>query len=141
SVRHRQGTALIHWKAAKPFLKEILSDPDYILIGHNIAYDLAVAAANHPELLPLIFQAFEENRIRDTLLRQKLLDIAVGIFRGYHAPPTLEDRKKGHKKGKWVKRGYSLDECNYYYTKKHLEKDLWRKKYGELRRFPLAQWP
>ncbi len=63
-----------------------------VLIGHNIPYDLAVAAAYRPALLPLIFKAYEDGRIRDTKLRQQLLDLAAGCLnyprpdgtKGYH---------------------------------------------------------
>src|SRR5690606_8081697 len=76
-----------------------------------------------------------------TMIREKLLDIAMGRFRGYHAEPSQEDRKRGLTKGYWVTLLYDLDNVYFRYTKKRLDKSTWRLKYGELRRLPLAQWP
>lgn len=141
SLRHERGKALIHWTDAEEVLDEILLDPGYALIGHNIAYDMAVFAANHPEYLPAIFRMYEEGRVFDTMVREKMLDIALGRFRGYHASPSQEDRKKGLTKGYWVTLLYDLDNVYYRYTRKRLDKNTWRLRYGELRRLPLAQWP
>lgn len=141
AVTHAKGEKLIHWTEAQKFFDEVLYNPEYILIGHNIAYDLAAVAAQFPKYLPAIFQLFEDGRVRDTLIRQKLLDIAMGIYRGYYADPTREDIKKGYKKGQWVRLTYDLDVCNYRYTGKRLDKDTWRLKYGELRDIPLKLWP
>lgn len=141
SARFERGRALIHWEDAKKFLDEVLLEPGYVLIGHNIAYDMAVFAANHPEYLPAIFRMYEEGRVKDTMIREKMLDIAMGRFRGYYAEASQEDRKKGLTKGYWVTLLYDLDSVNYRYTKRKLDKNTWRLQYGELRNFPLAQWP
>ena len=60
------------------WLREQL-EGDVYLIGHNIPYDLSVVAAEDPEwFIPRIFAAYEAGRIRDTLVRQNLIDIAKG---------------------------------------------------------------
>ena len=141
SVTHEGGRHLIHWTEAKKFLTQVLYDPDYILIGHNIAYDLAVVAANQPWHLKQIFKLFRDGRVRDTMIRQKLIDIAMGIYRGYHDDPTKEEIEQGFTKGKWVKLNYDLDSVNFRYTRKRLDKDTWRLEYGRLRKLPLEQWP
>ena len=46
--------------------------------GHNIAFDMGVIAARFPDLLPLIFQAYENGQISCTIIREKLLAIAKG---------------------------------------------------------------
>jgi DNA polymerase-1 len=141
SAKYERGRALIHWHDAQQFLDEVLLEPGYTIVGHNIAYDMAVIAANHPKYLPAIFKMYDEGRVRDTMIREKLLDIALGRFRGYHTEPTYEERKKGLTKGYWVTLLYDLDNVYYRYTKKRLDKSTWRLRYGELRKFPLAQWP
>jgi len=141
SFKHKKREILVHWKDCKEVIREIIFDPGYVLIGHNIAYDLAVTAAQYPELIPAIFEMYEQGRVRDTMIRQKLLDIAQGIFRGFMAPPSKEDLKQGRKKGKWVALNYSLDDCYYRYTKKRLDKDTWRLEYERLRDLPLSEWP
>src|SRR5690606_3011476 len=141
SLRHERGRMLVHWTEAKEALDELLLDPGYTIIGHNIAYDMAVFAANHPEYLPAIFRMYEEGRVKDTMIREKLLDIAMGRFRGYHAEPSQEDRKRGLTKGYWVTLLYDLDNVYFRYTKTRHDKSTWRLKSGELRRMTLAQWP
>jgi hypothetical protein len=141
SVKHEGGETLIHWSDAREFFDEVLYDPEYVLVGHNIAYDLAVVAAEFPHYLPAIFQLFEDDRVRDTMVRQKLLDIAMGCFRGYYEEPTKEDRDKGYEKGYWVTLLYDLDSVHYRYTRKKLDKNTWRLRYGELRDVRLAEWP
>ena len=55
---------------------------DTLLVGHHVAYDFAVVCAKWPEIVPLVFRAYDADRITDTKLRQQLLDIAAGEFRG-----------------------------------------------------------
>src|SRR5271165_4583416 len=64
-----------------PFVRWLLEGRD-TLVGHHIPYDLGVLAAKWPELVPLIFAKIDRNEITDTKLRQQLLDIAAGHFRG-----------------------------------------------------------
>lgn len=42
------------------------------IVLHNAAYDMCCVAATWPETLPAIVEAYEENRIEDTMLIQKL---------------------------------------------------------------------
>lgn len=79
-------------------LREWLSDPNTTLVGHNVSFDLAVVCSTLPDLIPLVFRAYEDDRITDTLLRQKLLDIANGCYRGF-----FDEASK-----KFVKYDYSL---------------------------------
>lgn len=129
---------LLSYRDCLPWFLEKLKDPNTLHVGHNVAYDMAVIAAEHPELLPWIFRAYAENRVTDTMLRQQLLDNAVGKFRGYWTE-CLDS--EGHRDEKWVPIYYSLDACYHRYTKKHLDKDTWRLRYGELREVPLDMWP
>lgn len=136
SVKYVRGEHLFHWTEAEAFFDEVLSNDNYVHIGHNIAYDFAVIAANFPRYIPAIFRAYDEGRVRDTLIRQKLLDIAVGCYRGY-----LEEQREKGEKPYWVKYNYDLDSVYCRHTGKRLDKDTWRKKYGQLRKLPLHDWP
>lgn len=120
---------IMHWTEAEPLLRGWLEGRD-LTVGHNVAYDNAVICANFPRLLPLVFKAYEDNRVTDTMLRQKLLDIAGGCYRG-----------KFGEDGKWIKIDYSLFAVTKRLTGRLLDKDEWRLKYGELRDTPLAWWP
>lgn len=71
-------------------LEALVLDPDVVLVGHELPYDLGVFAAEAfhvwPEtrarrLLRGIFDKIERGHARDTGIRQKLLDIAAGVFK------------------------------------------------------------
>lgn len=105
---------------------------EHTIVGQNFAYDAAVLMARFPALTEPIFRAYEEGRIRDTKIREQLLDIADGRYRGYTDPATRE----------WIKRGYSLEDLAFRYLGRNLDKaNSWRLRYGELIRVPLQAWP
>lgn len=119
---------LDYWEDAAWGLKRILSNDQ--IVGHNVAYDMAVAVAQFPELLDDVIRAYDEDRVFDTMIRQKLLDIAAGCYRGRFGEG-----------GKWLKYDYSLFAVTKRLTGRILEKDEWRLKYGELRETPFDAWP
>ncbi len=100
-----------------------------ICVAHNAAFDLAVACAAFPEMLPDVFRAYEECRVADTLLRQQLLDIAAGHFQGYR-----DD------KGRWHKRSYKLEEVAYRCAGIRLKKSGFRLFYSLFRGVPVDRW-
>ena len=129
-----------------------------LLAGHHVAYDFAVLCAKWPQLVPLVFKAYDEDRISCTKIRQQLLDIAAGEFRGYlrrfenpvkqctvhedcdpdTCPQATETIKKS---ARWVPHNYDLDAVTYRATGRHLDKDTWRLRYGEFLHTPLSEWP
>lgn len=105
---------------------------DSLIAGHNVWYDLGVAAAERSEFLPLIFQALEQGRIADTQVRQLLLDIASGDL-GFETDPDT---------GEITKTNYHLADLTQRLLGKHLQKeDTWRLKYALLDGVPIAEWP
>ncbi len=72
---------LLHRQHAEPFITDLLADSDVLIVGHNIAYDLAVLGQTYPALQPLIWAAYEANRICDTGIADQLEHIAAGDFR------------------------------------------------------------
>ncbi len=115
---------------ARDTFEAALVDPETLIVGHFVAYDMGVCAAKWPDLIPGIFAAYEADRVTDTMLREKLFDIATGKYRGFP-----------DEKGVWRKHDYNLDavarrRCGYA-----LKKDGWRKRYGEVIDLPLADWP
>lgn len=114
---------------AKDVVRGWLLDSDVRIVGHNVAFDMAVLCAEHPELLPLTFKAYAEDRITDTMIRAKLSDIARGIYRG-----RMGDE------GKWIKIGYSLAECARRYAGLPIKKEGFRLFYGPLRGVPIEEW-
>ncbi len=107
-------------------LHALLDDPAAILLGHNVAYDFVVAAAHDITLLPKIFKAHRDNRVRDTKLREQLIDIA----------------QTGLRLGKKGKPGpYSLSEIAKRRLGIEMDKTTYRLGYGPLIGKPLSSWP
>lgn len=55
---------------------EALDDPEVEIVLQNGAFDLACLVTAHESMIVPVFEAVEAGRIRDTLLREKLLNIA-----------------------------------------------------------------
>lgn len=123
------GGGLYTQDQAEEEILRLLSSGE-LLVGQNVAYDSAVLLAAYPSLLKPLFQAYDEDRVTCTKVREQLIDIAYGKFRGEHT-----------KEGKWLVRNYDLASMARRYFKKTLDKDTWRLKYSELAPLPLAQWP
>lgn len=103
-----------------------------VIVGHNVCYDMAVLAATFPDLLPLIFEAYDRDGIECSKINEMLIDLYRGALRGE------EDEE-----GNWTSYGYSLDDVSQRRLDRKLDKgpDGWRLRYGELFTVPLEQWP
>src|ERR1019366_636341 len=136
-----------------PLVRSWLAGHD-LLVGHHVPYDLAVLCARWPELVVLVFAKLDRDEITDTRLRQNLLDIAAGEFRGYlrkfekpvcavHEDCDPENCPQAtiKKSARWVPHEYTLDALTYRATGRRLDKDTWRLRYGEFLHTPLAEWP
>lgn len=101
------------------------------VVGHVLGYDMAVICAAFPDYIPLVFQAYAEDRAACTQVMAKLADIALGQFGGAHGRV-------------W---GYHLDEVVFRATEHWpdpvlLDKaDPWRLKYLELWGLRVEDWP
>jgi len=139
--------------AALPLVTAWLTGPE-TLAGHHVAYDCAVLCAKWPGLVPLVFQAYDDDRVTDTKIRQQLLDIAAGEFRGYlrkfdkavcavheDCDPETCGQATLKKSARWVPHNYDLDAVGYRATGKRLDKDTWRLRYGEFLHTPIVEWP
>lgn len=67
-------------KEALLVLERLLLEDSVILSGQNIAFDMALTAANAPHLVNAIFRAYRLKRIRCTKISEQLLDIADGAY-------------------------------------------------------------
>lgn len=121
---------------AHDFLRDIYAvaaEGTGLVVGHNLAFDSAVTVANFPDLQEVVFAAYEAGGCTDTMLRQQLLDIAAGCFRGRH-----------NSDGSFTRYDYdlaSLVRRAHFRDLPDLSKDEWRLSYGQLRDLPLDQWP
>ena len=122
--RPGEAPQIIHAEdpATLPLVRGWLTDPKLLLVGHHVAYDFAVLCARWAELVPLVFAAYDADRVTCTKLRFQLLDIAAGQFRGYlhkfekpvcseHEDCDAETCPKAtiKKSGRWMPHDYSLD--------------------------------
>lgn len=105
-----------------------------VLAIHNGPFDVGVLAAENPDLLPLIFDAYREGLIQCSIVRQKMIDIAQGM-RKYR-------RQQVDGKLVAVRSKYSLSDLIAHYYNEHLEKkDTWRLSYALLDDVPIHLWP
>lgn len=107
-------------------LVSMLTNDRVAIVGHELAYDLCVAAKRFPHILPLIFAAGRAGRLFDTKINDKLLRLSTIGF--------LDDVR------------YSLADISLRRLKKDrsVEKsdpDSWRLRYRELAGVPSAQYP
>ena len=125
----QEGPRLEHHSKSEPLFRSWLSDPEVLLVGHNVAYDLAVVGEEFPSLVPLIFAAYEADRVTDTMLREQQLDVAAGRFRWH---PT--------EKGKGIRVDYHLQSVAKRRAGLQVKKDGYRFFYGLFRNVPLDRW-
>lgn len=115
---------------ALPILRDWFENQTLVL--HNVAFDLAVFAAEFPVLTSPIWRSLAEGRVHDTMLREKLRDIALGEFRWRHLPDGSSERVN-YALGDVAKR-----RLGHFMAK---GEDTWRMRYRELHGVPLVQWP
>lgn len=117
-------------------LEECLDDPECHIIGAETAFDVlesCVAAGEERELwLGAWVKAYEEGRVHDVLVRQKLLNLAVGRL-DWHR----------HSDGRSVRVGKDLSTACFDILGERLDKseDTWRLRYAELDGISIAEWP
>lgn len=119
--------------------EKLLTDTDVVLLFHNAPFDLAVLCARNPALLPHVFEAVSSGRIRDTRVRQELLDIHAG--RKQDGGKVLVRRE-----GQWFKADYSLAglvklHCGRDRTREKKDPTAWRTRFHELEDVPIPHWP
>ncbi len=123
-------------------LQRLLQDPDKIIAGANIAFDLLVmaqeCARQRIDIIPDIFAAFEQERIYDLQIAEALHAIACGHLN--NDPRT--DRPLVNPETKKRAR-YSLAMCVDLVLGRTDAKanDEWRLRYAELQDVPIDNWP
>lgn len=110
------------------WFKEQLTGPN-VLVGQNVAFDLAVMLAAAPELTPLVFDKLKRGEIRDTMVRQKLIDNAFG---------KMLDHAGAYSMASIFKREFSIEMGD---IKSGEGEGYWRKNYNQLDGIPLHKWP
>ena len=98
------------------------------IVGHNVAFDMAVIISRFPDFLPLVFEAYRSRRVLDTMINEQLEDISNGEFRG------------AYRAGQFEKRSYSLAAIAQRRLGKQLDKSNYRLGYGDLIEVPISEW-
>lgn len=141
AARHPEGikTTLALAPRGIEMLRSWLRD-GFVLVGHHILFDLAVAVAysayitgaEDHELLRAIMRALRDGRIRDTKIREQLLDVAEGQLYKRVTPD-----------GQYSHFEYTLEMLASQYCGVALVKgdDSWRLRYRELDGVDVALWP
>lgn len=106
-----------------------------VFVGANVAYDFGCLLAARPDLLPLVWRAYEEERVFDVLIAGTLDAIAGG---------RLRDDGLYLRNGKRVSSGrYSLSTAveDYLGRVDAKKNDRFRLSYALLENLPIEQWP
>lgn len=108
------------WHEQEEFLRRILTQAD-VICGVNLAYDTAMILNWHPTLAPLVWDAYNDGRIIELGIYERLGEVARGRPRGFN----------------------SLDMMSRRYGIGGLDKDPNgpRTDYGRLIGLPISAWP
>lgn len=146
SLAGTDGTRrILNREQARAVIRRLLRDKK-VIMGANIPFDFAVMAQDAidlgEDLLPLIFEAYEEGNVFDVQTAMGLGAIADGLL--FKDPrnggPML--RLSGPKAGKQTYR-YSLELVVLYVLGRMDAKsnDFWRLRYAILQDVPFEEWP
>ncbi len=98
---------------------------------HNLAFDMSVIMCQWPEFIPLVFKAYDENRLYCTEVRARLIDIAMGCHEKFY-----QSDGKNHK----VK--YQLNDLCIRFLEREIKgKGDIQLKFAEVKHLPISQWP
>lgn len=140
SLAWREDGELHSWLVAacepefEPMLERLLLDPEVLVVGANVAFDLGVLAKRLPRLGLAVARAYRDGRVRDVQHRERLLRIST------HGEPSEEEDEDGigHRAGT------SLADLalRYLGTDRSAEKEGgWRLRFGELADLRADQYP
>jgi hypothetical protein len=116
------------------WLKEKLATGDH-LVAHNVPFDLSCPAADDPDLIVAIFEAYADGRIHCTMQRQKILDNARGALKYEWNEETGELKGQNYGLAHLVHRILG----KWIFNDK--EGDTWRLRYDTLDGIPVSEWP
>src|SRR6185436_11805974 len=121
---------VLPWTSARDTVEAFLSTMP--LCGLNVAFDMGVITAQWPEMIPLVFRAYDEDRVTDVGTRQKLLDIRDGKRTWQEDEETAQVRKST----------YGLDALAQRLLGRKLAKDSGiQLTFEQLRAVPFESWP
>lgn len=111
-------------------LETALQDPEILIFGHGVAFDVVASIATRPRLLPLWFEAYDADRVTCTYEREKLLRIAHGSLPRYKRNGLADCLAR-----------YKIPNPFRAEDKDATSESAWRTRYAELDGVPVEQWP
>lgn len=105
---------------------------EIVIVGHNLAYDVAVLLRQRPNLWPVVVEAYERGNVHCTMIAEWLIDTAKGLLK-----MQWDEEKEEWKANK----SYSLEALAMHRLHAMPYKDEWRMRYAELYDVPCEQWP
>lgn len=121
------------------------SSEGVVLVSANVAYDLAVACNQHPDLYETAFDLLQSGKIADVQVREKLLNLAQYGDLEYTPGPDGSKRRVDYSLGALTKDYLGVVVEGKTKTDKKGEivegADAWRVNYDALEDLPLAEWP
>ena len=127
------STGLLGRHDAGRFLEIILRDQSVQIVTLNGGFDFCVMLREHPRLTSLVWQAYSDGRVTDIGIRQKLIDLELGIMDHTKRPSPFRVGKSAYSLAALAKRHLGLDLAK--------GEDTWRLRYSELRDVPVSEWP
>ena len=121
---------------ALPLIKELLSDSKFMLVGHNMAYDLTCLVTTWPELKLPILNKLEAGEVTDTLIREKLLNLSTSGNTDTAVLPDGQERNVPLGLADLEKRYLGMDRSD-----QKTDEDAWRLRYHELDGQPASEYP
>jgi DNA polymerase-1 len=115
-------------------IRTILRSGD-MWVNHHLTFDAAIACVEAPDLLPLVFDAFETGQMRCTMIREQLIRISRGEGRFVTVADDEEDDRTERTR-------FDLASTSWRWLRHFVKKkDTYRLRYRELYGVPLDQWP
>jgi len=122
---------------ALSFMHALLDADDIVFVAHHARFDFAVLAAADASLLPKIFRAYDEGRVRCTMVREKLLALARGELAD--EGDTGAKRNVKFSLAASVQRRFDIDLSEAKVVKGGVKP--WRLRFSELDGIPVEAWP
>jgi hypothetical protein len=122
---------------ALAFMHALLDADDIVFVAHHARFDFAVLAAADASLLPKIFRAYDEGRVRCTMVREKLLALARGELAD--EGDTGAKRNVKFSLAASVQRRFNIDLSEAKVVKGGVKP--WRLRFSELDGIPVEKWP
>ncbi len=122
-------------------LRKWLRDPNVSLGGHNVCFDLGVAVADDPELMPLVLEAFKAGRIWCTKVRQQLLDIARGELMASDDEGNGKPNYRRREGANYLAGLALTDLLLWWFDEVRDKTDTWRLHYNELDGVAVEDYP